>query len=139
MEKNLVQAVPFYGILNMETSLKFYVDGLGFTMLNSWTPRGRIEWCWLDRDGVAIMLQESRNKPVTEKIGLCINFTCRDSIALYHEFRERGLTPGEPQVGNNLWVTTVTDPDGYKLFFNSPTDVPEETLYSEWLAMNKKT
>jgi lactoylglutathione lyase len=40
-------------------------------------------------------------------------------------------------VGNKLWVTTVTDPDGYKLFFNSPTDVPEETLYSEWLATKK--
>jgi len=36
-----------------------------------------------------------------------------------------------PFVGNNLWVTSFTDPDGYRLDFESPTDVPEETVYSE--------
>jgi lactoylglutathione lyase len=30
-----------------------------------------------------------------------------------------------------MWVTILTDPDGYKLDFESPTDVPEETVYSE--------
>jgi hypothetical protein len=29
-----------------------------------------------------------------------------------------------------MWVTILTDPDGYKLDFESPTDVPEETIYS---------
>jgi hypothetical protein len=30
-----------------------------------------------------------------------------------------------------LWVTTVTDPDGYRLVFESPTREPEETVYRE--------
>ena len=34
-----------------------------------------------------------------------------------------------PFVGNGLWVTSVTDPDGYHLYFESPTEVPEETIY----------
>jgi hypothetical protein len=37
----------------------------------------------------------------------------------------------EPQVGNALWDTRVTDPDGYRLCFASPTDTPEETKLSE--------
>jgi hypothetical protein len=36
-----------------------------------------------------------------------------------------------PFVGNRLWVTQLVDPDGYKLDFESPTDVPEETIYHE--------
>jgi hypothetical protein len=32
-------------------------------------------------------------------------------------------------VDNSLWVTMLTDPDGYHLDFESPTDAPEET---EW-------
>jgi len=32
-----------------------------------------------------------------------------------------------------MWVVVFTDPDGYKLDFESPTDAPEETTYSEWL------
>jgi lactoylglutathione lyase len=36
-----------------------------------------------------------------------------------------------PFVGNAMWVTLVQDPDGYKLEFESFTDVPEETVFSE--------
>jgi lactoylglutathione lyase len=31
---NVKQAVPFFGVTHMEASLKFYVEGLGFTMKN---------------------------------------------------------------------------------------------------------
>jgi hypothetical protein len=30
-----------------------------------------------------------------------------------------------------MWVTILTDPDGYKLDFESPTTIPEETIYSD--------
>ncbi len=30
-----------------------------------------------------------------------------------------------------MWVTAVSDPDGYKLDFESVTDVPEDTKLSE--------
>ncbi|MES2109951.1 MAG: VOC family protein [Bacteroidota bacterium] len=137
---NLKFAVPFYMVSDMETSLKFYVDGLGFKIKNTWTPRGKIEWCWLERDNVPIMLQEARlsegdvflsgNKPGA---GLSIWFQCSDSLALYHEFKGNGLDVQEPFVGNGLWDTKVNDPDGYHLHFESVTDVPEETKYSDWV------
>ena len=50
---------------------------------------------------------------------------------IFHEYRSRGLNPSEPEVGNGLWVTSVVDPDGFKLFFESPTDVAEDTKLSE--------
>jgi lactoylglutathione lyase len=30
-----------------------------------------------------------------------------------------------------MWVTPLTDPDGYRIFFETLTDVPEDTQYSE--------
>lgn len=30
-----------------------------------------------------------------------------------------------------MWVTSLRDPDGYRLEFESLTDVPEETVFSE--------
>jgi len=30
-----------------------------------------------------------------------------------------------------MWVTSLTDPDGYRLEFESLTDVPEDTELSE--------
>ena len=38
MNMNVNQAVPFFGVTSMEASLRFYVDGLGFTMKRSWIP-----------------------------------------------------------------------------------------------------
>ena len=139
-QPNIKYAIPLFMVSNMEASLKFYVDGLGFTVLNTWTPRGKIEWCWLQREGGPLMLQEARitaekpylsgNKPGA---GVSIWFQCRDSLSLYTEFIKKGLNVQEPFVGNGLWDVKVTDPDGYDLHFESPTDVPEETKYSEWL------
>ena len=63
--------------------------------------------------------------------GVSICFMCANAIAVYHDSRARGLEPSRPCVGNNLWVTSLIDPDGYRLDFESPTDVPEETVYSD--------
>lgn len=138
---NIQQAVPFFMVMDMESSLKFYVEKLGFVLVNQWTPRGKIEWCWLKRDGVSLMLQEPRNKEQfdeTEKgKGISICFQCKDALALYHEFRDHNIELSEPFVGNNMWVVSFTDPDGYHLDFESPTDLPEDTKYSDWVETNK--
>jgi hypothetical protein len=51
---NVKQAVPFFGVTNLEFSLRFYADGLGFKMKHGRIPDhaadhadGRIRWCWL--------------------------------------------------------------------------------------------
>jgi uncharacterized glyoxalase superfamily protein PhnB len=139
---NVKQAVPFFGVTNMESSLRFYVDGLGFKMKNSWIPDraqdhpdGRIRWCWLQLGAAAIMLQEflPERRP-KEALGTGVNvcFQCEDALALYREFKSRGIqTRGRPSVGNRLWVVPVTDPDGYRMEFASPTDAPEESELEE--------
>ena len=135
-EPNLRQAVPFFMITNMERSLEFYTNGLGFELKIDWKPNGTIEWCWLEREGVAFMLQEYRVGFLPqEKLGqgVSICFICRDALALYNEFLQKGLSPQEPFVGNNSWVVQLRDPDGYAVLFESPTDVPEETMYSDWI------
>lgn len=137
-ESNLKQAVPFFMVTSIDRSLDFY-RGLGFEIKIDWKPQGRIEWCWLERESVAIMLQEYREgfKP-NEKLGhgVSICFMCNDALALYKEFLQTGLSPQEPFVGNKLWVVNLKDPDGYNISFESPTDVPEETMYSEWIKTN---
>jgi lactoylglutathione lyase len=144
MEPNIQYCVNLLMVSSMEASLKFYVDGLGFKVMNTWTPRGTIEWCWLQREGGPLMLQESRisedkpylmgNKPGA---GVSVWYQCKDSLALYHEFIEKGVAASEPFVGNGLWDVSLTDPDGYSIHFESPTDVPEETMYSDWLKTGK--
>ena len=135
---NIKQAVPFFGITDIKASLRFYVDGLGFTIKHKWDPDGRIRWCWLERDGVVLMLQEfwkdgqpGGAPPGTLGNGMSVCFMCEDAIAVYHEALARGLSPARPYVGNRLWVTSFVDPDGYRVDFESPTDAEEETVYAD--------
>ncbi len=128
----LRQAVPFFWVADMAASLRFYTDGLGFIQTRAWIPQDTIEWCWLERDGVALMLQQYREGRLpagTRGVGVSLCFQCDDALALYREFTGRGLAPRRPFVGNGLWVVMIVDPDGYRLEFASPTDVPEETEY----------
>jgi lactoylglutathione lyase len=131
---NLTQAVPFFMVTGMDASLRFYVDGLGFAKTCEWIPHGTIEWCWLQRGDTALMLQEYRpGKRPDGKLGAGVSvcFTCEDAIAYYKELKSRGIEAQRPFVGNRMWVTNVTDPDGYHLAFESVTDAPEDSEWSE--------
>jgi len=134
---NVREVVPFFGVSSMEDSVRFYVDKLGFIMKNQWLPDGKLRWCWLTLGGASLMLQEfwtdghHAGRPEGKLgQGVSLNFICEDAVAIYREVTSRGIEASEPQVGN-MWVTSVTDPDGYRLFFESATDVSEETKLSE--------
>jgi len=139
---NVQQAVPFFWVSDMEASLRFYIDGLAFRRTKKWVVDGKIRWCWLQLGGAALMLQEYRPGKIPSNKrgeGVSICFQCRDALVIFHETRARGLNPEIPFVGNNMWVTIFTDPDGYKLDFESTTTVPEETIYSDGLDLSRPT
>jgi lactoylglutathione lyase len=134
---NVKQAVPFFNVTDIDVSLRFYVDGLGFVLTDTWMPEGRIRWCWLQLGEAALMLQEywrdgrpdgAPDGPLGQ--GVCICFMCADALAIYRDVTSRGVSAKRPFVGNGLWVTSMTDPDGYRIDFESPTDVAEGTDYS---------
>jgi lactoylglutathione lyase len=136
-EPNVTHAVPLFNVTDIEASLRFYVNGLDFQLVRNWSPEGRLRWCWLERERVAVMLQQYWRDgqpggvpagPLGQGISIC--FMCADAIAVYHAAKARGLEPAQPFVGNGLWVTSFMDPDGYRLDFESPTDVAEESAYS---------
>ena len=133
-DANVKQTVPFFMVHDIEASLRYYIDGLGFKKTVEWVPDGKLQWCWLELGDAALMLQEFRkpgahaNVP-TDKLGVGVSicFICNDAVALYQEFKARGVEAKRPFVGNRMWVTHTTDPDGYRLDFESPTDAPEDS------------
>ena len=126
------EVVPFLRVDDMKAALAFYRDGVGFEIEQHWAPEGEIRWCQIRLGGCALMLQEGKDRGIEKGAGIVICVFCDDAIALYEEFQKRGIEPEEPYVGNSLWVTRIVDPDGYRIDFESPTDVDEETKLSEW-------
>lgn len=137
-ETNVKQAVPLFAVSNIEASLRFYVDGLGFRKSNEWIKDGKLCWCWLELGGAALMLQEFPTEGHDSWMpegkvgeGVTIFFICEDALAIYREITARGIQASKPFVGNGMWVTSLSDPDGYWIEFESYTDVSEGTEFSE--------
>jgi len=134
---NVKNVVPFLSVSSMEQSLHYYLDGLGFQVKNQWVVGGKVRWCWLELGGAALMLQEFAKEGHDSWVpqgkagdGVSLWFTCEDALLIYDEVRSRGIEASEPEVGNGMWVTTLSDPDGYRLNFESVTDAPEDTRLS---------
>ena len=139
VKPNVKKAVPFFHVINMENSIQFYVDGIGFTVLEKWIDQeGKLRWCWLQLGEVALMLQEFKREGHDSWVpsgklgeGVSIYFICDDAIAIYRDLKSRGIDATKPFVGNGMWITGCTDPNGYRLEFESFTSAQEETVFSE--------
>jgi catechol 2,3-dioxygenase-like lactoylglutathione lyase family enzyme len=119
-------ARPVLHVADVETSLRFYVDRLGFTSPWRYDEDGKLYVAQVDRQGCALIL--SNQWP--EKIGKALMFislnveppTHQAAVAaldaLRTEFEARGVAVKEGSWGYRILI--VDDPDGNQLFFNYP-------------------
>jgi uncharacterized glyoxalase superfamily protein PhnB len=122
-------ARPVLHVKNVEASLRFYVDRLGFT--SPWRydgEDGKLHITQVDRQGCALILADTW----PEKIGKSLMFislnvepaTHEAAVAaldaLRAELEAKGVSVKEGSWGYRLLV--VDDPDGNQLFFNYPNE-----------------
>src|SRR6476620_11156549 len=100
---NVREVVPCLHVSNMEESLRYYIQGLGFTMKNKWVVDGKVRWCWLAKGGAALILQEFEKHghdswAASGKVGqgVTLYFICDDAMAIYDDFGSRGIDASEP-------------------------------------------
>jgi len=121
-------ARPVLHVTDVETSLRFYVDRLGFTSPWRYEEDGRAHVAQIDRQGCALILADTW----PEKIGNGLMFISvsgeqetREAAtsaldALRVELEGNGVSVTEGVWGYRLLV--VDDPDGNQLFFNYPKE-----------------
>ncbi|HEV3279649.1 MAG TPA: glyoxalase superfamily protein [Terriglobia bacterium] len=118
-------ARPVLHVADVEASLRFYVDRLGFTSPWRYEEDGSVYVAQVDRQGCALIL--SNRWP--EKVGkglmfISLNETREAQItaldALRAELEARGVAVKDGSWGYRLLV--VDDPDGNQLFFNYPAE-----------------
>src|SRR6266581_8939638 len=115
-------ARPVLHVTNVETSLRFYVDLLGFTCPWRYDEDGVAQ---VDRQGCALILADTW----PQKIGKGLMFISLNAEpetqvaaldALRAELEAKGVPVKEGSWGYRLLV--VDDPDGNQLFFNYPNE-----------------
>jgi uncharacterized glyoxalase superfamily protein PhnB len=118
---------PLLAVDDIEASLVFWRDGLGFTLMEqAETDDGHTFWCRLERDGSSIMLQaaEAEDGPAKERgRGVTLYFVCDDVDAFFEEASSRGLRVDPPTVAYYaMRQLYVPEPNGYFVCFESPVD-----------------
>ena len=121
-------ARPVLHVRDVEASLRFYVDRLGFTIPWRFDEGGKVFVAQVDRQGCSLIL--SSQWP--EKVGKGLMFislnvepeTCETATAALDALRAELEAKGAP-VKDGRWgyrLLVVDDPDGNQLFFNYPNE-----------------
>ena len=125
-------ARPVLHVTDVEASLRFYVDRLGFTCAWRYDEDGRARVAQVDRQGCALIVTDTWADTWPEKIGKGLVFislnvepATREAAiaavdALRAELEAKGVAVKEGSWGYRLLV--VDDPDGNQLFFNYPSE-----------------
>jgi catechol 2,3-dioxygenase-like lactoylglutathione lyase family enzyme len=119
-------ARPILNVADVEASLRFYVDQLGFTCPWRFDEDGRAYVAQVDRQGCALILAQTWPEKVGKGlmfISLNVEPARREAAtaaldALRTELEAKGVAVKDGSWGYRLLV--VDDPDGNQLFFNYP-------------------
>lgn len=116
---------PSLTVDDLERSLGFYGDGLGFTVDQRWEEEGELLGVMLVAGTCRIGLSQddwAQGRDRQKGVGFRIwAETAQDLDALAARLREHGIEHDGPKT--EPWGTrslTVTDPDGFKLTFAPP-------------------
>jgi catechol 2,3-dioxygenase-like lactoylglutathione lyase family enzyme len=123
--KNLVSISPFFIVKDLQASVAFYRERLGFE-IDFQGPEGDVAYARVSRDGIGIML-----KTISPEVLPCPNHTRHpwarwdayiytlDPDTLFDEFRKRGVSFVKTLsfIDDGLWGFEINDADGYVLAF----------------------
>ena len=123
--RNLVSISPFFIVKDLQASIAFYRERLGF-QVDFQGPEGDVYYAGVSRDGVGIML-----KTILPDVLPCPNHTRHpwarwdayiytlDPDSLFDEFRQRGVPFVKELsfIDDGLWGFEITDADGYVIAF----------------------
>lgn len=115
-------------VFDMNTSLSFYCEILGFMVHDKAGPETDIGWVWLRKGNINLMLNTAYEMPdrpgVPDAARLaahddtCIYFSCREVDECYRYLLEKGINADKPSVTSyGMKQLYVHDPDGYNLCF----------------------
>ena len=118
-----MDVVPLLWVKDIEKSIRFYEE-IGFKISETWKLQERIQWCRVEFQGAALMLQQTTDlesqHPIGQDNGIQLYFITDDVDVVYHQMRARGIDVSAPKIEfYGMKQIFLTDPDGRTLCFES--------------------
>lgn len=124
---------PLIQVFDMPTSLNFYCDLIGFSIVQSAGPPDDIGFVMLRLNGITLMLNtlyEKHERPPAPEVDrmhhhsdTALYFGCPDVESWYRQLKDKGVQLKPPYVtGYGFKAVDLLDPDGYHLCFHWPVE-----------------
>ena len=134
----LDRLIPLLNVEDVDASLDFYRNALGFTVENRHDQQGKAIWAMIRHGDIALMLNcpdeadsSTRRKRPSYGESL-LYFYVPDAQAAHEELAERGYAPGPlEEQPYGVAEFTLRDPDGYELACASLMGPQDEKLFEE--------
>ncbi|HTU14330.1 MAG TPA: VOC family protein [Solirubrobacterales bacterium] len=107
--------VPFAHSEDIAASISFY-EGLGFEIIETFEPHGRLTWCML-RSGRALLMLAAADSPIDRTRQGVLFYLYTEDLASFHDSLDgEQVVFGEIESGpTGLLQFRIDDPDGYCL------------------------
>ena len=120
---------------DMEKSVTFYTETLGFSLLRKWSVNGRVSAYLCFHDILLELTTPSRPTPAEEdRTETRMGFTVDDLDAALDAFRKTGVTIArEPWDAQTFWgrQAYIVDPSGYILALRE-WRAPDNPRFTDW-------
>ena len=131
MPPNFDDLTPLLQVFDMQRSIAFYRDILGFQIVSTSSPGTDFYWALLKRGNSTLMLNtaydegERPDSPdplrVASHSDTILYFRCENVDEVSRYLAERGRTCGEPfNTHYGMRQVYINDPDGFELCFQHP-------------------
>jgi glyoxylase I family protein len=141
---------PLFEVFDMPTSIGFYCDVLGFSVVSASGPVPHCGWVLLSLNDVELMLNtayDDGQRPAQPEGGrlaahhdTAIYFGCSDVDAAYRHLRERNIAVKPPEVAYyGMKQLYVSDPDGYNLCFQWPVSAEAKQQWQRRYGMETRS
>ncbi len=115
---------PLLMVSDLDRSLGFYREQLGFAVVEEARAGGRLSWCRLELSGSSLMLQQAEpedGSALWRGRGVTFYWVVDDLDALLGDFTHRGLVLSPPVTTYyGMRQLPLVDPDGYQFVFQQP-------------------
>ncbi len=127
----LTSLTPMLGVTDVNKSLEFYADALGFQETGRFEHEGTLSWAHIVSGKTELML--TRMNGVESGRGgrkqLFLYFYPDDILALHASLKDKGHRVTDLRVTiYQMKEFELEDPDGYQLWFGEDTDEPPNRL-----------
>lgn len=130
MQNHVTSFIPLIKVEDVDKSVEFYVNYLGFTIINDMVEDDQRVWAHVRNGHADLQLMKSSPDEIQECQNIVLYMRVETIKPLHKVLTEKGYNPTTPvEMPYGVDEFHVHDPDGYKIAYVSAVESDKDGLF----------